>query len=307
MRSRSASWLAIGTVAWLGGCGSSGAPAPPATVSVSAAVGPEVLAPSDDTTLCVWQRLGNTSEILATHFTADLQEGTHHTILYQSTATAENLTPSPCNTFEGVLAGTDLPLIVASTPHTEVLMPAGTGFPLAAEQMVRIEAHYLNASSQMLSAGATFTILGAPLASAGKYAAAGFGLWGTKKIDLQPQSSSSTGVLSQAGIAGTTIFAVTAYEHQLGTGVEVWAENGGDAGATVLDTTNPWSPTITTLPAPLAMGGSNGLAFQCGWLNITGAPVTFGADPASEVCLVGVYYSPSHGTDDCFDGVCSDR
>jgi hypothetical protein len=222
---------------------------------------------------------------------------------------AASATPAPCSSFDGTLEAQAEPIVLANQPRYAFDLPAGAGVLLPAHQLVRIEAHYLNASSEMLTPGATVTIRGTPAAQAGAYQPAGFGVFATKQISIPPKSGAQTPVLYQAGIAGSTIFAVTAYEHALGNDVTVWSARSATdtTSPPLLDQTTWYNPTLAALVPPLAEDGANGIAFRCTWLNTTMSAVGFGEDPASEMCLVGVYYYPSHGPDVCIDGACQNR
>jgi hypothetical protein len=262
-----------------------------------------------DETLCVVAPLDNDADVVATAFVAELQQGVHHVIVYRVPGAAASPSPAPCLSFDGALEGSAEPLFLADAPKVTFDLPAGAGALLHAHEMVRIEAHYLNASSQALTPGATVTVRGVPAAQAGSYQPAGFGVWATEKIAIPPNASGDTGSLFQAGIGGTTIFGVTSYEHALGTDVTVRTASGpADAqGTVVLDDKNWWNPALVAVSPPAAQDGRGGLAFRCTWLNTTTSAVAFGESASGEVCLVGVYYYPSKGPDVCIDGACTGR
>jgi hypothetical protein len=173
--------------------------------------------------------------------------------------------------------------------------------------MVKLEAHYINAGGTALAPTATVAIDGVAAAEANTYQRADFGLWGTKAIAIPPQATASTGVKFQAGAAGTTIFALTSFQHALGTRVQVWAGARGETSRVVLDAKTWWNPSLVALSPPLAEDGASGLSYQCDWTNTTTSQVGWGEDAASEVCFVGVYYAPSRGLDDCVDEQCAHR
>src|SRR4051812_25211088 len=90
------------------GCGSSGAPsagddaggaAMPGPAAAELAIGPIDLAPGEEKTVCIVKRLVNTEDVVVTGMTAELGAGSHHLIVYRTTATAEMLTPTSCSPF----------------------------------------------------------------------------------------------------------------------------------------------------------------------------------------------------------------
>jgi hypothetical protein len=285
--------------------GSSGADA--GSPIAIASIGPIPVAASQETTVCIVTRLGNTEALVATSFVSDLAPGSHHLILYRSSETAEQTTPFACSPFQGVLSG-DVPLLIATRAHLEYDLPGGVGVQLAADQMVKIEAHYINTTAAQIEGSGTVSITGTPLADAGTFLPADVGLWGTTNINIPAEASFQTPVNFQVGVAGTKIFAMTTHEHQLGTEAEVWSSaSAGDVSDKVADDTNWAAPAFETFDPAIAMNGTNGLSYQCSWKNPSSSAVSFGESALDEMCFVILYYYPSFGTDLCLDGQCQAR
>jgi hypothetical protein len=335
-------------------CGGSKAPPPAASVDAgsgdptlgTASIGPLDLAPGDEETVCIFKRLTTTEDIMATDFVADLAPGSHHLIVYKSTAPEENLDPTPCVPFLGLIDQSAIPIMLVGKLHVEFTLPANVGVSLPAGQMLKIEAHYINATSAHLQGQGSVQIRGVPTSQAQGFVEASYGFWGTTHIDIPPMSSFSTPVMYQSGIPGTNIFAVSSHQHQLGTHVQVWQtqpppgglhgdagaagasgddagdEAGTDAGSAapgdagswlppdaplVLDETDWSQPQIKSFAPPLTFDGSNGFAYQCSWNNTTTQEVKFGESALDEMCFVGLYYYPSQGFDLCLNGRCENR
>jgi len=201
-----------------------------------------------------------------------------------------------------------VPLMLVGEEHVDYSFPAGVGMTVPAGQMLRIEAHYINTTSAALEGTGNVQFEGLPVSAAGAYIEANFGFWGTLDINIPANSTYSTPVKFQPGIAGTTAFAVSSHQHHLGTAVQVWmSTDASDTSNQILDETNWAAPALVDLaPAP-TFNGSNGFNYQCSWDNTTSSPVTFGESAEDEMCFVALYYYPSHGFDKCFDGSCLSR
>jgi hypothetical protein len=173
-------------------------------------------------------------------------------------------------------------------------------------QMLRIEAHYLNATTTDLQGQGTVTFRGAPLSAAPPFQEAEVLVWGTTKISIPAQSTFSTGPLFQAGAPGMHFFSVSTHEHRLGTRMQVWSSaSPGDRSVQLADDADWANPSWRMLDAPIDFDGDNGLSFQCDWANTTGQTVSFGESALNEMCFVLGYYYPSNGRVDlCLDGNC---
>src|SRR6185369_12515400 len=73
----------------------------------------------------------------------------------------ENATPTPCQPFEGIATGI-VPILIAEKASTTIQLPAGVAYHFPPHQMVRIEAHYLNASTATIAGKGTVTLSVAP-------------------------------------------------------------------------------------------------------------------------------------------------
>ena len=279
---------------------------PPMPVLASAGIGPISVAPGEEKTVCIIKRLGNATDLVATRFSATLAPGSHHLIVYKATETTENLTPFSCMPFQGLSQQNATPILLAGKAQSDYTFPNGVGMPLAANQMLRIEAHYINPSNATIMGTGSMQVEGLPASQAGTYQAADFAFWGTVNISLPPNSTTSTAVKFQRGIAGTKVFGVSSHQHHLGTEVKVWkSAMAGDTSQMVLDE-NDWSnPRLATFSPALDVPSGTGFSYQCTWNNTTANTVSFGESANNEMCFVALYYYPSKGFDRCFDGQCT--
>ena len=291
-----------------GGCSSSTTTPPPATNSgkLSQDIGPIDLAPGQETTMCITVRLPNKEAIMATRFSATLAPGSHHLIVYRSSRTEESATPVKCEPFGGILGGSEVPIMLVERPDDDVKMPPNVGLKLEANQMVKLEAHYINTSKDPIKGKGTFNVESVPAAQAASMIESDLSFWGSTKITIDPKQTFDTGTLFQPMIAGTKGFATTTHQHRLGTKMSIWySKAAGDTSAPPVAVNTDWEhPTLFKLDPELQFNGNEGLSYKCEYNNTTDSKIIFGESALQEMCFLWMYYYPSHGFDICFDGHC---
>jgi hypothetical protein len=292
-----------GSTASSGSGGSSGAP--PTTLSI----GPIPVAAGEETTVCIVVPYGNTDDVVVNSIDVSLAPGSHHLILYETSA-APTSTPYACTPFAGIALGSDTPLVLAGKEQLTWTFPQGIGQDIPANSNVKIEAHYINATPDMIQGHGQVTFHTTPKSQMGTYQAAGFTFWGTTDINIPPNAKYSTPMQFQAGIADTHLISVTTHQHRLGTGIQAWESTGpGQMGTQVANDLDWANPSLNQLSPVYDFNGTNGLSFQCEWTNTTTQTVTFGESALDEMCFVGGYYYPVQGSglDLCIDGHCRNR
>jgi hypothetical protein len=180
-------------------------------------------------------------------------------------------------------------------------LPPGVAYTLDANQMLRIELHYINATTHdvMLQSTTTFT------EAENVTDEANFLLIGDPDIELPAGSDVTLGPVFwklMPDLADAKFFALTGHEHQLGTNVTVAAAgNASDPGTPVYDVPNwTWSEPATVVHnPPFTVPSGGGFRFSCSWHNGGTAPVSFGESATDEMCFFWAYYYPSHGTHVC--------
>jgi hypothetical protein len=279
-------------------CGSSSTGSTDTSAIAQANIGPIPVKANVEKTVCITKDLGNAEDLVISGYNATLAPGSHHLIVYASKATQENLTPTPCTPFVGLAAGDVIPLVLVNKLKLSWTFPAGIGVELHAHQMLRLEAHYINTSAQDLSGLGSVEFQGTSKASAPPFTPAGFFFWGTQDIDIPPGSHFTAGPNFQAAKANMHIISISTHQHELGTGVQVWASaRPGDMSNRIANDKDWANPSWRLLEPPLDMNGTNGLSYQCDWYNTTQSTVRFGESALNEMCFIGGYYYPSHGFD----------
>jgi hypothetical protein len=282
--------------------------------SYKTGMGPIALQPGDEQTNCITVHLGNAEGGFVRRFRAELSEGSHHMIVYQSADTTESLTPTPCAALGGILMG-EHPVFIAQQANAELDYPTDengvpVGFQLAANQMVRIEFHTINTTTTPLMVTGSAYLDTVPLST--KVTLSDLAFWGTTKINIPPMASAHSGtaaqpVLYQTGIPGTKSFAVTTHQHHLGTEIQVWYGTGATDTSDPIADNKDWSnPALVLFDPPLDFpaDASKGLSFECHWNNTGTTAVHFGESFNDEMCFVWHYYYPSQGFQFCADGNC---
>jgi Copper type II ascorbate-dependent monooxygenase, C-terminal domain len=216
--------------------------------------------------------------------------------------------PVNCTPFAGLALGTDIPIVFANKQSENWAFPTGIAVAIPANQMIKIEGHYINTTANDLQGTGTVSFDTVPASSAPAFQAAGFDFFGTTNITIPPNSTFSTGPLFQPGIAGTHLISITTHQHRLGTDAQVWASAQEGDTATQITNDTDWSNPSWRLIAPqFDFDGTNGLTYQCDWTNTTDQTVGFGESALDEMCFVGGYYYPSQGLNLCIDGQCHVR
>jgi hypothetical protein len=265
--------------------------------------GPITVAPNYENTQCLTLRLGNTQPIHVGSIHDILGTSSHHMIVYAVADTTEVTTPFDCQPFTDTLNPANGSVLIVSQKKDDLLtFPAGVAYTLAANQMIRIEMHYINATASQTTLTSTTTL--SPVASY-QYEA-GFLFIGDPDISLPPMAQTTLGPIffqAPAKYADAHFFAITGHEHKLGTNVTIeTATSATDPGTSIYDVPGwLWSePATVTSDPPFSVPTNGGFKFTCEWDNTTPSTVTFGESATDEMCFFWAYYYPSQGDEVCF-------
>jgi hypothetical protein len=266
--------------------------------------------PGEEKTVCSTLRLGNATAVDVVQMQAQLATGSHHLILYLSDATTEASTPVPCQPFEGITAG-ETPIFIAETETTTLKLPSAAAYHFPAGQMVKLEAHYINLTSNAVNGMGTVKLTSG---TSGSYS----------KADIM--FCGSTAQLSQQGVPANTqrftlnpgfyggggdvdfsklkVFAFTSHEHHLGAEVTISKSTSASAPGTQLFDNTDWEhPPLQTYDDAhlLTFGAGEGFRWQCSYDSLDASPrptmtTYFGLSAISnEMCFIWAYYYPSVG------------
>ena len=276
----------------------------PALPSYTVHFGPVDVAPGYENTQCIIKRLGNPTPIHVGSIHDRLGDASHHMIVYRVADTMEQPAPFDCTPFKDTLDPTKgSPIIVSQKRDDLLTLPPGVAFNLDANQMVRVEMHYINATTAKvtLDSSATFTTID----EAAYKDEAGFLFIGSPDIQIPAMSKLTLGpdyFVLPPQYAQAKFFAITGHEHRLGTGVTVsTAASATDPGTSVYDVPGwTWSEPATVIQdPPFTVPAGGGFKFTCQWNNTTGDGVQFGESATNEMCFFWAYYYPNQGAKVC--------
>jgi hypothetical protein len=288
------------------GGGSTSAPPPGVAPGTEFALsfGPITAQPGEEHTKCVVLRLGNPLPIHVGTIHNVLSTGSHHMIVYKSSETVPQPTPTDCVPFTDTLDPSKGSTLMVTQKHDDTLtLPSGVAFALDANQMVRMEVHYINPTqaTEDITATASFVTMDESTFKD----EAGFLFIGDPDITLPPNASATLGpinfILPQI-YDGVSFFAITGHEHRFGTNVTVSTiANATDPGAPVYDVPGwLWSEPKTVMQdPPFTIPHGGGFRFQCDWNNTSSSTVRFGESATDEMCFFWAYYYPTQGSKVC--------
>lgn len=278
-----------------GAASDSSVPAPPGSYTLT--FGPVQVAPSIEKTQCVVKRLGNTIPLHVGTFHNVLGDASHHMIVYRVNDTVEQTTPFDCKPFTDTLdPAKGSPVMISQKRDDTLTLPTGVAYTLDANQMVRLEMHYINPGSNAVTLTSTSTMI--PIADADFKDEADFLFIGNPDMVLNPLSTATLGPTYFAlpsSYAGANFYAITGHEHQMGTNVviEAVASKTDTAGTSVYNVPNwSWSEPKTVF-APFSVPAGGGFRFTCSWNNTSTKQIKFGESADKEMCFFWAYYYPS--------------
>jgi len=270
--------------------------------------GPVTVPPSQESTQCIWLRLGNDAEIKVHQLHNVISASSHHLIVYKDDMdTTEQTTPVPCQPFTGALnpSGRIFPVMITQKHDDALTLPRHVAYTLAPHQMIKIEMHYINPTDDAAEATAAVEFSAADPVSIRDEANILF--IGTPDISLQANMMTEVHEFFSPGrasldLTGAKFFAITGHTHKLGLSVAVGT--APDVAGTVTPVYAPdpflWSEPATTMHQPeFTLPADGGFDFRCRYYNATGATVRFGESANDEMCFFWAYYYPSNGSHVC--------
>ncbi len=304
----------VGGAAGIAGTGPGGAPSGGAAGSgtggssgdYSLSIGPINVDSGKEDTRCVVKRLSNADPIKVGTIHDVISGSSHHMIVYRTTDTQEQTQPFACTPFASTLDPSKGAPMVITQKHDDLLqLPPGVAFSFAAQQMFRLELHYINTTNAAVDVDATASFTVVPDAEVQNEAELLF--IGSLDVDIPAYSTATLGptFFALPSEVGTpSVFAITGHTHAFGTNVTVAsAPSASGPDTTVYDVADwSWSDPETVMhdpPFQVASGGG-GFRFTCEWDNTSPKRVSFGESATAEMCFFWAYYYPTTGAKVCF-------
>jgi hypothetical protein len=267
--------------------------------------GPITVPAGTERTQCVVKRLGNPTAIHVGTIHNLLGTSSHHMIVYRVADTTEQPTPVDCQPFKDTLnPAMGSPLMITQKKEEVLQLPQGVAYSIGANQMVRLEMHYINSTSGDVTLMSSSTFI--PIPDSQFQNEADFLFVGDPDISIPAGQSATLGPIYftvPSQFAGVNFFALTGHEHHLGTNVTIsTATSKTDPGTSVYNVPNwTWSEPATVFSnPPFQIPSGGGFKFTCDWTNTTANPVAFGESANDEMCFFWAYYYPSQGAHVCF-------
>jgi hypothetical protein len=270
----------------------------------SVTIGPIDVAAGHEDTMCVEKRLGNLDHKWIGKLHTHLHGVSHHVIVYRVSSTTEQPEPFPCTPFVDTLDPSKGTPIMVTQVHEETLdFPYGVALGIDANQMVRVEMHFINTTDvdATVDAQAEFEVL----PDAQFQNEVGFLFIGNPDIRLPPGQETTLGPTffpMPEELWDVNVFAMTGHEHQFGTDVNVeWVDQRDDPGVPVYSypSWNWAEPQVAQFKPALQMTPGSGFNFTCKWNNTSSQTVEFGESATDEMCFFWAYYYPNKGAKVC--------
>ncbi len=304
---------ALGWVVAVSGCGESSPPQdeppPPPADAIRVALGPYMLAPGQETTVCVSGYLPNTLPLDVVRIETR-QTYSHHVIFYrESDGVADAPVPSACPPLD-LLSTSRAPLFIGETPTASMDLPPGVAYRLGSKAPYRIEGHFLNATAKPQQALAEIFLSPAASGSAMQEADMVFlsassqlnKSYDGQKSGLPPLRETTIDAAFWAlpsDMRDSKFFALTSHQHRLGTHFSISkSSDAGAAGQLLYENTDWEHPLFKLYPAeaPLTFAPGEGFRWVCTFTNTTTGYVKFGQSAEKdEMCILWGYYYPSQG------------
>jgi hypothetical protein len=293
---------ATGSTGSGGAGGAGGGPVSPQSFTVT--YDPITVMPGEEHTQCIVKRLNNPTAVHVGTIHNVLGQGSHHLIVYKTNDTMEQTTPFDCQPFTDLLhpeKGT--PLMITQKKDDTLTLPKGVAFGIDANQMVRLEMHYINPTSSPLQVTATTTFT--PMNEADFQNEAGFLFMGDPDINIPAHGTQTLGPVylpQPANLSDVKYFGFTGHEHQWGTNVKVDMTTGKTGADTpVYDVPNwTWNePKTVYVDPPISVPAGGGFHLTCSWNNMSASTVKFGESANDEMCFFWTYYYPNQGAFVC--------
>ncbi|HRE91144.1 MAG TPA: hypothetical protein PK095_18625 [Myxococcota bacterium] len=271
---------------------------PPVVTTSTTGLGGWTMSSGQEATKCVVKRLDNPDVLWVSQVRTQLSSGSHHLIVYKSDETVERPTPFDCDPFVETLKGQTFPLMITQIRQETLSFPNGVAFRFEPNQMIRLEAHYLNYFPNDITAEAQVHFDG--IAESDVVSEANLLFYGNPDISIPANQTFTTPKRHLSVLPGTRVFAITGHTHAYGTDVSISvANNLNDPGQSIYPPEGEpylWDePPVSYFDPPLFFENGGGFNYTCSWNNTSNRRLGFGESANQEMCFFWAYYYPSQG------------
>ena len=252
--------------------------------------------PGEELHQCQFVTIPSDTDINVVKISHEYTKGSHHFLVYMTdldSIPADMQGQADCvRGDEPYMLHTRGLLYGAQSPAGSFPLPEGVGFQLKAHQVLMLQAHYINPSSQPIAAKVKARFGTAPADKIQQQA--GFLLFYDPFIFVPPKGSASSGIRCPVPNDVNLIAGFTHY-HQRGRQMQVWLDPGmSSQSAAPFFATRDWEHP-EDFHGPMAIKAGSVVRIQCDFTNLDGVDVFQGPNAAtSEMCVfAGLYYPRS--------------
>jgi hypothetical protein len=249
------------------------------------------LNPGDEVFKCFHTTVPKNTEVDVHRFVSQMTPGSHHFILYQESGTDA---AAATNTLDdvGCTGGLTSQWVYASSSTDNSLpMPDGVAIPLAANQPVLFDMHYINTGTSPLSVHVSLNM---ELAQ-GTFQKAGALVSFNTSINVPPNGTQTVSGSCSAP-AGAQFFVASTHTHKHATLATVDKMVDGQITQELVHTTDWEHPDVATFETPpyLTFGSNEQIYYSCTYQNDTSTAITVGVSAIkNEMCMAVMYFFPA--------------
>ncbi len=233
---------------------------------------------------------------------SQMAPGSHHFILYKTDS--DFAAPGQFDSFGCTVGPTGGSWIYsAAVPHTHLTMPDGVAIPIAANQKVQFDMHYINLGSDALQAHVT---LNATKVKAAQFQRAQSQVSFNTAINIPPNGMQTVGGDCPPA-ANANYFMMLTHTHRRGIDASIKRKLAdGSLGETLVHTTNWDSPDniLWENPPYLTFKAGEKFHYQCVYKNDRPTATTVGVSAQNnEMCMAITYFFPASTPPQCSSDV----
>jgi hypothetical protein len=252
------------------------------------------LLPGQEVFKCFHSTFPNTAEFDIGDWESQMAKGSHHFILYRTDndfVANGTLVDSACtNSFGGPNW-----LYSAAVPHTHLGMPDGVAMPIAAQQKVSFDMHYINTGTDTLQA---HVVLNVTKVKSAQFQKAESQVSFNVNINIPPNGMQTVGG-DCTPPSGAKYFMMLTHTHRRGIDASITRKlSSGMMGETLVHTTNWDSPENILWESPpyLTFQAGEKFHYKCSYQNDRASATTVGISAAdNEMCMAITYFFPASG------------
>lgn len=313
MRSLSAAPFSALLVLAAVGCSSSASPAsPPADSGVADAPDPSTIHLQMNVTVpagkeifrCQLAQLPKTDsgEIFVSGYSHEYTPGSHHYLVYRTSLTSIPAgldQPFDCAEGGGVMKYASDYVWGGQVPKETRNFPSGVALALKSQEIVVLQAHYINATKGDVAA--TVNVDVHTVTAAQVQHRAGILRMYDPYIHVPAKAASATAQLRCPVRKDITVFSAVPHMHARGVSHTSWVDAPGSTATTPLLVNDDWEHP-KQFDGSLDIKAGSSVRFQCIYKNDTDREIYQGQSADDEMCMFTAFYYPQMSIDDenCF-------